>query len=79
MSNFTIKKMAKKNSELLELRKTRQKLADKKKIFAPLLTNFRIKKIEESANKSVENFSKENPKIGNSAGRFDSVPDIVQK
>lgn len=115
------KKLAKKNAELLELRETRQKLADKEKeicasidklqnqkievIFAqvkkeiknenlnvssasiiPLLDVLRSKhqiandeKIEESANKSVENFSKENPKIVNTVNRLDSISDVIQK
>ena len=115
------KKLAKKNAELLEFRKTRQKLADKEKeicasidklqnqkievIFAqvkkeiknenlnvssasiiPLLDVLRTKhqvandeKIEESANKPTENFSKENPKIGNTVNRLDSISDVIQK
>ena len=36
-------------------------------------------KIEESSNKPTEIFSKENQKTGNSAGRFDSVYDVIQK
>ena len=36
-------------------------------------------KIEESSNKPTEIFSKENPKIGNSAGHLDSVSDVIQK
>ena len=36
-------------------------------------------KIEESANKSVENFSKENPKIVNTVNRLDSISDVIQK
>ena len=36
-------------------------------------------KIEESANKAVENFSKENPKIVNTVNRLDSISDVIQK
>lgn len=32
---------------------------------------------EEPANKPAEHFSKENPKTGNTAGRFDSVSDVI--
>ena len=52
----------------------------------PLLDVLRTKhqvaddeKIEEPANKAAENFSKENQKTGNTAGRFDSVSDVIQK
>lgn len=54
------KKLAKKNYELLELRKTRQKLADKEKEICASIDNLHNQKIEESANKPTENFFKEN-------------------
>lgn len=58
---------------------TDKKLADKEKEICASIDNLQNQKIEESANKPTENFSKENLKIGNSAGRFDSISDVIPK
>ncbi|MBR6012341.1 MAG: hypothetical protein IK062_00990 [Selenomonadaceae bacterium] len=52
------KKLAKKNSELLELRKTRQKLADKEKEICASIDNLHNQKIEvifEQVKKEIKN------------------------
>ena len=85
------KKLAKKNAELQEVRKTRQKLLDKEKeiksenlnvssaSILPLLEVFRNnRQIEESVNKTSEIISNENPKTGNIASRLDSISEVVK-